>query len=64
MMRFKIDENLPVECVDVLKSNENSDTERNVNRRFMQVIMQIVLFAVLLFVSAGRLLWSWAWYLS
>ena len=39
----------------------NRDTERNVHRRFMQVIMQIVLFAVLLFVSAGRLLWPWAW---
>jgi protein-S-isoprenylcysteine O-methyltransferase Ste14 len=32
-----------------------------VQKRFLQVAFQIVLFAVLLFVSAGRLAWVWAW---
>jgi protein-S-isoprenylcysteine O-methyltransferase Ste14 len=43
------------------QGDRNRDTERNVHRRFMQVIMQIVLFAVLLFVSADGLHWPWAW---
>jgi len=30
-------------------------------KRLLQVLFQIVLFAVLLFVSAGRLTWTWAW---
>jgi len=37
------------------------DAGRNLLRRFLQVLMQIVLFAVLLFVSSGRLVWRWAW---
>jgi protein-S-isoprenylcysteine O-methyltransferase Ste14 len=43
------------------QDNRKLDTRKNLLKRLIQVIMQIVLFAVLLFVSAGRLLWYWAW---
>jgi protein-S-isoprenylcysteine O-methyltransferase Ste14 len=43
------------------QDNKKLDTRKNLLKRFIQVIMQIVLFAVLLFVSAGRLVWYWAW---
>ncbi len=43
------------------QGDRNRDAEKNVHRRFMQVIMQIVLITVLLFVSSGQLLWPWAW---
>jgi protein-S-isoprenylcysteine O-methyltransferase Ste14 len=43
------------------QDNRKLDTRKNLLKRFIQVIMQIVLFAVLLFVSAGRLVWYWAW---
>lgn len=35
--------------------------EHNVVKRFVQILFQIILFAVLLFASAGRLKWTWAW---
>ena len=43
------------------EDNGKLDTRKNLLKRLIQVIMQIVLFAVLLFVSAGRLVWYWAW---
>ena len=43
------------------QDNRKLDTRKNLLKRLIQVIMQIVLFAVLLFVSADRLVWYWAW---
>src|SRR5690242_11561314 len=43
------------------QENKRLDPKKNLLKRRIQVIMQIVLFAVLLFVSAGRLVWYWAW---
>jgi hypothetical protein len=34
---------------------------KKVLKRFMQVILQVALFAVLLFVSSGQIAWIWAW---
>jgi protein-S-isoprenylcysteine O-methyltransferase Ste14 len=34
---------------------------KKVLSRFLQVVLQVMLFAVLLFVSAGKIEWLWAW---
>jgi protein-S-isoprenylcysteine O-methyltransferase Ste14 len=34
---------------------------KKVLKRFMQVVLQVVLFAILLFVSSGQIAWIWAW---
>lgn len=37
------------------------DTKKNIIRRFLQVTISIILTAILLFVSAGRIEWIYAW---
>lgn len=34
---------------------------KKVIKRFIQVLLQVVLFAILIFVSSGQLVWHWAW---
>jgi protein-S-isoprenylcysteine O-methyltransferase Ste14 len=34
---------------------------KKVLKRFVQVVLQVVLFAVLIFVSSGQIVWHWAW---
>jgi protein-S-isoprenylcysteine O-methyltransferase Ste14 len=34
---------------------------KKVFKRFIQVVLQVVLFAVLIFVSSGQIVWYWAW---
>jgi protein-S-isoprenylcysteine O-methyltransferase Ste14 len=47
------------------QNNEKLYDMKKVLKRFIQVVLQIVLFAILLFVSSGQIVWIWAWiYLS
>jgi protein-S-isoprenylcysteine O-methyltransferase Ste14 len=41
-------------------NNDKPDKWKKVLKRFMQVVLQVVLFAVLLFVSSGQIAWLWA----
>ena len=43
------------------QNNVKSDNMKKVLKRFVQVILQVVLFAILLFVSSGQIAWLWAW---
>lgn len=43
------------------RDHRRLESRRNLLKRLIQVAMQIGLFGVLLFVSAGRLVWYWAW---
>ena len=40
---------------------EQSDLRRGVLKRMLQVVIQTLLIAALLFISSGRLDWGWAW---
>ena len=40
---------------------DKPDKIKKVLKRFMQVVLQVVLFAILLFVSSGQIAWLWAW---
>jgi protein-S-isoprenylcysteine O-methyltransferase Ste14 len=39
----------------------NFSNMKKILKRFMQVVLQVVLFAVFLFVSSGQIAWLWAW---
>lgn len=41
--------------------NDKSDKMKKVLKRFIQVVLQVVMFAILLFVSSGQIAWLWAW---
>ncbi|MCJ7448781.1 MAG: isoprenylcysteine carboxylmethyltransferase family protein [Bacteroidales bacterium] len=43
------------------QNNERPDNMKKVLKRFIQVVLQVALFAVLIFVSAGQIVWYWAW---
>ena len=43
------------------RPNENSDLTGRIRKRMLQVVIQFLILAALLFISAGRLDWVWAW---
>jgi len=43
------------------QSNGKSDLTRRVRKRMLQVIVQFLILAAILFISSGRLDWVWAW---
>jgi protein-S-isoprenylcysteine O-methyltransferase Ste14 len=43
------------------QNNERPDNKKKVLKRITQVVLQVVLFAFLLFVSSGQIVWHWAW---
>jgi protein-S-isoprenylcysteine O-methyltransferase Ste14 len=43
------------------RSNEKSDLTREVLKRMVQVVTTMLLLVAILFISAGRLDWVWAW---
>jgi protein-S-isoprenylcysteine O-methyltransferase Ste14 len=43
------------------KNNAKPDTTKNILKRLIQVIFSIVITAIILFVSAGRIDWIYAW---
>jgi len=45
----------------VNRPNENSDLAGRIRKRILQVIVQFLVLAAILFVSSGRLNWVWAW---
>jgi protein-S-isoprenylcysteine O-methyltransferase Ste14 len=45
------------------QNNVSPDTGKNILRRLIQVSMSIVVTAIILFVSAGRIYWIYAWLL-
>jgi protein-S-isoprenylcysteine O-methyltransferase Ste14 len=42
-------------------TNQKSEMSAAIVKRMIQVVVQFLILAVLLFVSAGRLDWGWAW---
>lgn len=47
--------------VSVDRSNDESDLKDRVLKRMRQVVVQMLVIAVTMFASAGRLDWVWAW---
>lgn len=45
------------------QNNVSPDTGKNILRRLIQVLMSIIVTAMILFVSAGRIKWMYAWLL-
>ncbi len=45
----------------VNQANEKSDLTRRVRKRMVQVVVQFLVLAAILFISSGRLDWAWAW---
>lgn len=45
----------------VNQPNEKSDLTGRVRKRMLQVVIQMLLVAVILFLASGRLNWVWAW---
>jgi len=45
----------------VNQPNGKSDLTRRVRKRMLQVIIQFLILAAILFISSGRLDWVWAW---
>ena len=45
----------------VNQPNEKSDLTSRVRKRMLQVVIQTLLIAAILFISSGRLDWVWAW---
>lgn len=45
----------------VNQSNGKSDLTSGVRKRMLQVVIQTLLIAAILFISSGRLDWGWAW---
>jgi len=43
------------------QDNSKLDTRKNILRRLIQVTMSVILIAIVLFVSAGRIEWVYAW---
>ena len=44
-----------------MDTNGNSDTKRKARKRMLQVLIQFSLFALILFLTSGKLNWIWAW---
>jgi len=42
-------------------SSDSADLRSKVRRRKLQVVVQTVVIALILFIAAGRLDWGWAW---
>ncbi len=47
--------------VSVNQPNGKSDLTSRVRKRMLQVVIQTLLIAAILFISSGRLDWGWAW---
>lgn len=45
----------------VNQAHEKSDLTRRVRKRMLQVVVQFLVLAAILFISSGRLDWVWAW---
>jgi len=45
----------------VNQPNGKSDLTRRVRKRMLQVVIQTLLIAAILFIASGRLDWGWAW---
>ena len=45
----------------VNQANGKSDLTRRVRKRMVQVVVQFLVLAAILFISSGRLDWVWAW---
>jgi protein-S-isoprenylcysteine O-methyltransferase Ste14 len=45
----------------VSQPNEKSDLTSRVRKRMLQVVIQTLLIAAILFIASGRLDWVWAW---
>jgi len=43
------------------QSNGKSDLTRKIQKRMVQVMVQFLIIAAILFISSGRLDWVWAW---
>jgi len=43
------------------QSNGKSDLTRKIRKRMLQVLVQFLILAAILFISSGRLDWMWAW---
>jgi len=43
------------------QANVKSDLTRKIRKRMIQVVVQFLILAVILFISSGRLDWVWAW---
>jgi protein-S-isoprenylcysteine O-methyltransferase Ste14 len=44
-----------------MDTNGNSETKIKARKRILQVVIQFFLFAVILFLTSGKLDWIWAW---
>jgi len=45
----------------VNQANGKSDLTRKIRKRMVQVVVQFLVLAAILFISSGRLDWVWAW---
>jgi len=45
----------------VNQPNEKSDLTSRVRKRMLQVVVQFLILAAILFIASGRLDWVWAW---
>ena len=44
-----------------VRPNENSDLTGMIRKRMLQVVVQFLILAAILFIASGRLDWVWAW---
>ena len=44
-----------------MQPNENSDLTGRIRKRMLQVVVQFLVLAAILFIASGRLDWVWAW---
>lgn len=46
---------------DYIEEKNESELKKNVQKRFIQVIINFIVLILVLFISAGKLAWLWAW---
>jgi protein-S-isoprenylcysteine O-methyltransferase Ste14 len=44
-----------------MRPNENADLTGRIRKRMLQVVVQFLVLAAILFIASGRLDWVWAW---
>ncbi len=46
---------------DHLEEKNESELKKNIQKRFIQVLINFIVLILILFISAGKLAWLWAW---
>jgi protein-S-isoprenylcysteine O-methyltransferase Ste14 len=46
---------------DHIEEKNDSELKKNIQKRFIQVLINFIVLILILFISAGKLAWLWAW---